>query len=809
MKISYNWLLDFLPADYHRSPAELSEILTDTGLEVEGVSQIHSVPGGLEGIVIGEVLTCVKHENADKLNCTTVNLGAETVPIVCGAPNVAAGQKVLVATVGSVVHPTDGDPFEIKKAKIRGEVSQGMICAEDELSLGQSHEGIMVLPADAKVGQKAAEYFNVSSDTQIEIGLTPNRTDAMGHMGVARDIVAALNCRESKSLVLKEVGAKATLAAGNCPVEVIVKDQERCPRYTGAVVQGLTVAASPAWLQNRLTTIGLKPINNVVDITNYICHGFGHPMHAFDLAQVTDNKIEVKTCEQGTTFTTLDEEERKLDERDLMICNTKAPMCIAGVFGGIQSGVSENTKAVFLESAYFNPVSIRKTAKRHGLNTDASFRYERGIDPAAAIDVLNYAVELLAEVAGGKVVGGYADVEGTLARSFQVEFSPKRFFTLAGIKMEEGKMESILSDLDITIESKEDDTWQLTVPGYRADVTRHADICEEILRIYGFNQVPIPEKIALTPGKKTYPSLHQFREMISGLLTARGLSEGLTNGLTKASFGTSSEEISKASIGLLNPLSTDLGILRSHTVFSAVESVLHNSKFNQSKLALYEFAKNYIKHSNGYGETEELCITLAGKSGDESWVVGQQETEWYHLKNLVYLVLERCGIESGIKAKPSKVFWADFGMEIQAKKKALVTWGKVNQKWLKDHEVKQPVYFAHFNVTALYQAFTSKKNIISELPKFPGSRRDLSLLLDQEVAYEALEKEARKSDNQLLEGISLFDVYEGKNLPEGKKSYALSFHFRDPKRTLTDKEVDEIMDNVSSRLCKTFEATLR
>ncbi len=809
MKISYNWLLDFLPADYHRSPEELSEILTDTGLEVEGVSEVHSVPGGLAGIVIGEVLTCEKHQNADKLKCTTVNLGGETVPIVCGAPNVAAGQKVLVATVGSTVYPTDGEPFEIKKAKIRGEVSQGMICAEDELSLGQSHDGIMVLPEDAPVGEKAATYFEVSSDYQIEIGLTPNRTDAMGHLGVARDIVAALNCREGKQLQLIQPKPENQLSKGNCPVEVLVEDSERCPRYAGAVVENLSVKESPKWLQNRLKTIGLKPINNVVDVTNYICHGLGHPMHAFDLAQVSDNKVVVKTCNEGTPFTTLDEVERKLDARDLMICNAQDPMCIAGVFGGKDSGVSNQTQAIFLESAYFNPVSIRKTAKRHTLNTDASFRYERGIDPNATIDVLQYAVSLLAEVAGGKISGGYADVVSQLERSFVVDFSPKRFFQLAGITLAEEKMESILADLDIAIKEKTAETWKLEVPGYRADVTRHADICEEILRIYGFNQVPIPEKIALTPGKKTYPSLHQFREMLSGLLSARGLSEGLSNGLTRSSFADSSEEIAKQSISLLNPLSSDLGILRSHTVFSAVETVLHNSKFSQSKLALYEFAKNYIKHGNGYGESEELCITLAGKATEESWISGWEDTQWHHLKNLVHLVLERCGLDSGVKTKPAKVFWADYAMEIQVKKKPVVTWGKVHQKWLRDNEVKQPVYYAHFNLQALFEAFGTRKKVIQELPKFPGSRRDLSLLLDKQVTYDALEKEAKKAASALLEDISLFDVYEGKNLPEGKKSYALSFYFRDPKRTLTDKEVDASMDKISNRLCTTFEATLR
>ncbi|MGB0165555.1 MAG: phenylalanine--tRNA ligase subunit beta [Luteibaculum sp.] len=809
MKISYNWLLDYLPEAYHRTPEQLSEILTNTGLEVEGVERIDSVPGGLEGIVIGEVKSCVKHPNADKLKCTIVSIGNEELPIVCGAPNVAAGQKVLVATVGSTIHPTNGEPFTIKKAKIRGELSQGMICAEDELSLGESHDGILVLPENAPVGQKAAKYYQVSTDYQIEIGLTPNRTDAMGHWGVARDIVAALNCIENKKEKLKIGHRSIELQEGNCPVEILVEDAERCPRYAGLVIKNLKLDASPNWLQNRLKAIGLKPINNLVDITNYVCHGLGHPMHAFDLAQVANNKVIVKTLATGSSFTTLDKLERKLDEKDLMICNASAPMCIAGVFGGLQSGVSENTKAIFLESAYFNPVSIRKTAKRHGLNTDASFRYERGIDPNATIEALKHAAALYQEIAGGEISGGYSDVKSNLISKFQVEFDPQKFTQLAGIEIPESKIDGILADLDIKISSKSAEQWKLEVPAYRADVTRHADICEEILRIYGFNEVPIPGKISLSPGKRQNPSKHAVREQLSALLCARGLSEGMSNGLSNTQYLQQLPQLEKQSIQLLNPLSSDLGILRSSMLFSALDCVKHNQKYGQERVAIFEFGKQYFKTEKGYGELEELSLLLVGNAQSEGWSNTQEKMAWNHIKTLVDLILERSGVTSGTKIKAGKESWMEYGMQIQFKNQSLANWGKINAKLLKQNDIKQEVYFAHINFELLFEIFSRHSVKLKELPKFPGSRRDLSLLLNSEVEYESLEKAAKKAASQMLQEVSLFDVYEGKNLPNGKKSYALSFQFHAGDRNLTDEEVDREMQQIQNTLEKEFNATLR
>ncbi|TXC78338.1 phenylalanine--tRNA ligase subunit beta [Luteibaculum oceani] len=809
MKISYNWLLDFLPEDYHRSPDELSEILTDTGLEVEGVERVDSIPGGLEGIVIGEVLTCKKHENADKLKCTTVKIGTEVVPIVCGAPNVEAGQKVVVATVGATIHPTEGDPFEIKKAKIRGEVSQGMICAEDELSLGQSHAGIMVLPSGAKVGQKAADYFNVTTDYQIEIGLTPNRTDAMSHFGVARDIVAALNHKEGKQLTIKPLSNLADLKEGNCPVTIEVENKERCPRYAGLVIENLKVAPSPEWLQNRLKTIGLKPINNLVDITNYVCHGFGHPMHAFDLEKVAGQKVIVKTAKAKDKFTTLDEVERTLHEEDLMICNAESAMCIAGVFGGLSSGVSETTKGIFLESAYFNPVSVRKTAKRQALNTDASFRYERGIDPTATLTALQFAAKLYTDIAGGEIKGGYQDVNAGVATSHQCEFSLKGLNTLAGVDFDKETVKAILKDLDITILSEKEDKWTLDIPAYRVDVTRHADVCEEVMRIYGFNAIPIPQKIALSPGKRERLSKHKAREIISAFLAAKGLAEGMSNGLTNANYKTFDAGIEKSAINLLNPLSSDLGILRNSMLFSSLDAVLYNQKFGNERIALFEFGKAYFKAGEGYNENEQLAITLSGLANEEGWNTNAGNASWSDLKSLVYSVIDRLGFKSALKTTEGKEFWMEYGMEISFRKKSLVKWGKVKAELLKKSDIKKEVFFAVFDFDFAYEALANVKPQIAELPKFPGMRRDLSLLLEKEVEYQALEKVSKKAANQLLQSVSLFDVYEGKNLEKGKKSYALSYQFRSPEKTLTDKEVDAQMDKIMKSLEKELGASLR
>lgn len=807
MKISYKWLREYLPGDYQRTPEELSEILTDTGLEVEGVEEVQSVPGGLKGIVIGQVLTCEKHANADKLNCTVVDLGTEQVPIVCGAPNVAKGQKVLVATVGATIHPSEGEPFKIKKAKIRGEVSQGMICAEDELSLGQSHDGIMVLPEDAPVGKDAASYLNITSDFLIEIGLTPNRTDAMSHLGVARDIVAALNHKEKKNLNINFEIPGWQLSQGSCGVEIEIHDQDRCPRYAGLVASNLKVADSPQWLKDRLSIIGVKSINNVVDITNYICHGFGHPMHAFDLKVVGD-KVVVRTANQEENFTTLDEVDRKLDSEDLMICNAHDPMCIAGVFGGIKSGVNSKTEAIFLESAYFNPVSVRKTAKRHALNTDASFRYERGIDPIATIDALKLAAKLLQDLCGASISTHYYDSNPEISGSQNCSFYPAKLNEMAGIEISESDMKSILSDLDIEVLSESEDGWELKVPAYRADVTRHADICEEILRIFGFNNIPIPTKISLTPAKRPRLDKHALREQVSNFLSARGFSEGMSNGLSNVKHLENLGD-SLPAVQLLNPLSSDLGALRASLLFSAIDALKHNLKFAANSVAIYEFGKQYFKSENGYRENEVLSMFLSGKNGEERWDRAQENWSWVHLKTQIFALIEKFNLGARIKVVESNKDWMNYGLELKVKKQTIATWGSVSNKLMKANDIKAELFYCEFDFDAFYTLVSQSKTNISELPKFPGTRRDLSLLLDAQTQYQELEMASIKAASGLLQKVSLFDVYEGKNLEKGKKSYALSFEFRHQDKTLTDKEVDKEMDKITQALQSNFNASLR
>ncbi len=808
MKISYKWIKEYINTDL--APEEISVLLTDTGLEVEGVDEVETVKGGLKGVVIGEVLSCEPHPNADRLRKTTVDIGGdEPLHIVCGAPNVAAGQKVPVATVGTIIYSEEGD-FQIKKSKIRGEVSVGMICAEDELNLGQSHDGIMVLDADAKVGTPAAEFFNIESDFVFEIGLTPNRTDAMSHYGVARDLRAALIRYDHKNVELNLPSVSSfSVSSNELPIEIEVQNEEACPRYAGLSIKNVKVGPSPDWLQNRLRAIGVGPINNVVDITNFVLHETGHPMHAFDASQITGGKVIVRTLDAGTKFTTLDEKERELDANDLMICNgNNEPMCIAGVFGGIHSGVTESTTSVFLEAAYFNSVSVRKTAKRHALNTDASFRYERGVDPEMTLYALKRAAILIRDIAGGEIAMDIKDLYPKKIEHTEIEVNLNRMNTLIGQEIELDMVRSILNSLDIQIKSESGGNLLLSVPPYRADVTREADIVEEVLRIYGFNAIDMGQRMSISVAQTDPKSEARYREKISIALSARGFNEIMNNSLTKPTYFDGNGYSATDSVEMLNPLSQDLAVMRQSLLFGGLETVSRNANRQRPDLSLYEFGKTYRKTESGYGESTRLGLWKTGMQQQEVWKAPAGKTDFYYLKAEVELILERLGFDSWDEQDISHPAF-DYALGVYINKKEVVTIGKLNDKTARLAEVKQEVFYADMDWE--YLTKKAKKNTITfkELPKYPEVRRDLALLLDKEVRYTDLKAAAEKSERKILRKVNLFDVYEGKNLPEGKKSYAMSFILRDDQSTLNDKQVDKTMEKILGSFKHQFGAELR
>jgi phenylalanyl-tRNA synthetase beta chain len=807
MKVSHKWLLNYINTDL--APSEIATYLTDTGLEVEGVEEIETIKGGLKGVVIGEVLTCVQHPNADKLKVTTVDIGGETpLQIVCGAPNVAAGQKVPVATVGTTIYSDEGD-FVIKKGKLRGEVSEGMICAEDELNLGESHDGIMVLSPDAKVGTPAATYFAIESDFVYEIGLTPNRTDAMGHFGVARDLRAALlrHGKEGITLELPSVDG-FRVDNHNLPIEIEILDEAGCGRYAGVSISGVQVGPSPDWLQNKLRAIGLAPINNIVDVTNFVLHETGHPMHAFDAAEISGNKVVVQSLPSGTKFITLDEKERTLDAEDLMICNAAEGMVIAGVFGGKKSGVSEKTTQVFLEAAYFNPVRIRKTAKRHGLSTDASFRYERGVDPEMTLYALKRCALLIQEVAGGEVSMEINDIHPVKVNPAQVELSLERMDKLIGQHIPEEMVVDILRTLDIKVLSKNGDKLGLEIPPYRADVTREADVVEEVLRIYGFNAIEMGTKMHISIAPHDPKSEGNYRERISEALSARGFTEIMNNSLTRGSYFADKGFTPELSIEMLNPLSQDLNVLRQNLLFGGLETVTRNSNRQRPNLKLYEFGNIYEKQGGEYKQHSALGMWISGQEREENWREGALTSDLYSLKKEVDFILSKLGLE-GFEVQPSKAGHLEFGLCYFLNKRKVVELGKVHPATAKKADFKGMVYYA--DVDWGYLASKAKKQKISfkELPKYPEVRRDLALLLNKEVSYAALEAAAKKAERKLLQKVNLFDVYEGKNLPEGKKSYALSFVLSDANATLNDKQVDAAMTRILNSFKEQFSAELR
>lgn len=807
MKISYNWLKEYI--NINLEPAAVAEILTDTGLEVEGVEEIETIKGGLKGVMIGEVLTCEQHPNADRLRKTTVSVGGETpLEIVCGAPNVAAGQKVVVATVGTVIYMEDGE-FTIKKSKIRGEVSEGMICAEDELGLGQSHDGIMVLPAEAKVGTSAAEYFNIESDHVFEIGLTPNRTDAMSHFGVARDLRAALirQGNEGVEIALPTISSFSVYAK-DLPFTINIEDTDACPRYAGVSLKNIKVGPSPDWLQNRLRAIGIGPINNVVDITNYVLHETGHPLHAFDANEIAGHTINVKQLAAGTKFTTLDDKERELDANDLMICDAEKPVAIAGVMGGLHSGVSEKTTQVFIEAAYFNSVSVRKTAKRHALNTDASFRYERGVDPEMTIYALKRAAILMRDLCGGEISMDIRDQYPTEVEHTEIEVNLDRINTLIGQEIEPNMVRKILNALDIQIKSDSGNTLLLSVPPYRADVTREADIVEEILRIYGFNAIDIDHKMHISVAQTDSKSEARYREKVSASLSSRGFNEIMNNSLTKSSYYAGNGFKEEESVAMLNPLSQDLGVMRQSLLFGALETVSRNANRQRPNLSLYEFGKVYQNIDGKYSEQLKLAITKTGNQQEEVWKAPAGKTDFYYLKAEVEFILTSLGFSNWIEQEVENPLY-DFALGIFINKQEVITLGKVNAAVAKKADVKQEVFFADLNWE--YLAKKAKKNTIlfQELPKYPEVRRDLALLLDKSVNYTDLKQTAERGEKKILRSVNLFDVYEGKNLPEGKKSYAMSFVMRDDEKTLNDKQVDKVMDKILGSFKHQYGAELR
>lgn len=817
MKISYNWLRTYLPVDL--SPERMAEILTQTGLEVEGVDRSEAIPGGLKGLVIGEVLECKPHENADRLRVTQVNAGGETpLQIVCGAPNVAAGQKVVVATIGAELHPTGGEPFKIKKGKIRGEVSEGMICAEDEIGLGQGHEGIMVLNEEAQVGQTAAEHFQLEDDFTIEIGLTPNRTDGMSHLGVARDLRAALRNmadieeRTELDVAWPEIDWPNSISEEReIPVEV--RDSARCPRYCGVTIKDVKVGPSPDWLQERLRSIGHAPVNNVVDITNFVLHETGHPLHAFDADQIEGGKVIVQTLTEGTPFTTLDEVDRKLNEEDLVICDGENnPMCIAGVFGGIRSGVTETTKDVFLEGAYFNPVSIRKSAKRHGLSTDASFRYERGVDPNLAKYALQRAALLMCEIAGGTVSSAISDSQPEPLAATAVPMKWEHIDRLIGMSIPREICTSILSDLDIAVTDENAEGFTARVAPYRVDVTREADVIEEILRIYGFNNIPFPEKLNTSLSHSPKPDLEKIQHRISDALVSRGFSETMSNSLTKGSYaeGIQCPELAlEERVDMLNPLSQDLLALRQSLVFSGLEAIERNQNFRNPDLRLFEFGKTYHKRNGAYVESRRMAIFLTGRRQKESWNTSDDAVTFTDLKRAVEFVLLRLGLNQLTAVEPLKhALWHE-GLRWEVRNKEVVRFGSLALELQQRFGIKQPVYWADFDWEAITTMAGQQKVKVAELPKFPSVRRDLSLLVDQAVTFSQLSDVARRAEKKLLQHVDLFDVYDGKNLPDGKKSYALQFVLMDRDKTLTDKQIDKVMSNIQRALEEKSGAELR
>ena len=821
MKISYKWLREYVDTDL--TPNELDDLLTFSGLEIEGVEKVESIKGGLEHVVIAQVLTCEPHPDSDHLHLTTVDVGGkQPLHIVCGAPNVAAGQKVVCAQIGTKIYTSDTEFYEIKKGKLRGAVSEGMLCAADELQLGSDHAGIMVLPDDAPVGMPAKEYFHLEEDYTLEVAITANRSDATSHIGVARDIVAVLNTRngENKKILWPDTTDLSQAKNGARPVRITVEEPDLCPRYTGITLENVHVTDSPEWLQNKLRTVGIRPINNVVDITNFILMEVGQPMHAFDADMIKGDHVVVRRLPQDTPFVTLDGMERKLDQRDLMICNEEEGMCIAGVFGGEKSGVTLNTKRVFLESAYFNPMSIRKTSKRHGLKTDASFRYERGCDPNITLWALQRAVKLMQELTGATIASEVVDVYPTPIPRAEVDINYHRIFNLIGQELPIEAIRTALISLDIEIVAETAEGMSLRIPTCKVDVTRECDVVEEILRIYGYNNIHVDERISSSLAFSKKPNPRQLQNIASDMLTFNGFSEIMNNSLTKSEYYDNNPDFpADHCVQILNPLSKELNVMRQTLLYSGLECVVRNLNYKIHDQKLYEFGNTYTRIgtegdsvTDKFCETQHLSIFMTGAITPESWKMPTTPVDFYHLKAHVMNILHRMRINlSRIEILPTNQHYFSEGIDLvfRDSKKLLCSMGRLNKEALKRMDCKQEVFYADVNWTLLLKSYPSKDVQYTEVPKFPEVRRDLALVMQKKVTFADIEQVAFNTEKKLLKRISLFDVYEGKGITEGMKSYAVSFILQDKDKTLTDKQIEAVMAKLQKNLESQLGAKIR
>lgn len=817
MNISYTWLNEFLDVDL--TPEETANVLTSIGLENGPVEAVETVKGGLEGLLIGEVLTCTDHPDSDHLHCTTVNVGTgDPLSIVCGAPNVAAGQKVVVATIGTKLY--DGDQvFVIKKSKIRGQESHGMICAEDEIGIGASHDGIIVLPADAPVGMKASEYYGIKKEYILEVDITPNRADAASHYGVARDLAAYLKQKNPLVQLRRPSVDDFAVENNDFPVQVDVLNSEACPRYAGVTLTGIHVQESPKWLKDRLLAIGVRPINNVVDVTNYLLHETGQPLHAFDGAAIKGNVVRVQTRPAGTRFTTLDGIERELADTDLMICNAEGPMCIAGVFGGLDSGVTETSTSVFLESAYFHPVWVRRTARRHGLNTDASFRFERGIDPDNTVYVLKRAALMIRELAGGSISSNIVDVYPTPLKGFEVELDMKKVCSLIGKQLTIEEVRSILNALEIKINSEQAGVMQLTVPAYRVDVQRDVDVIEDIMRIHGYNAIEFDDTIRATLSHSVKPDSHKIQQLLSEQLTANGFYEILNNSLSSASYYEGLETLSPdRCVALMNPLSNDLAVMRQSLLFGGLESIAHNQNRRRGDLKLYEFGNCYHRCEGKEGEAlstfaegMHMALWMCGKVNEGSWYAPAAEASFFDLKAQVEALLARMGIaRSTLSIEETSTELLSHALVYRLRSgELLLEMGQVKNALLKRADIDVPVYYADIRWASFLTAASRNNVQYAEISKYPEVKRDLALLVDRSVRFADIERVAAGVEKRLLKSVQLFDVYEGKNLPQGKKSYAVAFVLQDERQTLTDKQIDAVMNKMIQQFEKQLNASLR
>lgn len=803
MKISYNWLKNYLPTQH--SPEQLSSILTATGLEVEAYYKANEDDNRLDGLVVGEVVECEKHPNADTLSVTKVNIGEENLlSIVCGAPNVAKGQKVVVATVGATLYPTDGEPFKIKKSKLRGELSEGMLCAEDEIGLGESHAGIMVLDADTQVGMPVAQLFKSNNDYIFEIGLTPNRTDAMSHIGVARDIVAALNAHAENKVKVKKPPFSMPAKSKDLPISITIENTEACPRYSGVVIDDVSIAPSPEWLQEYLKAVGVRPINNVVDITNFVLKEMGQPLHAFDYNAVKGNKVVIKTLPEDTEFITLDGQKRKLKATDLMICNESEGMCMAGVFGGEKSGVSENTTAIFLESAYFNSSYIRKTSTHHELRTDAATRYEKGADPNITIDALKRAATLICEFSGGKIASEIIDVYPEKIENFEVELRYIRLENLTGISIAKETVKQILADLEIEITHESDEKLLLSVPPFKADVHREADVIEEILRIYGFDNVPIPSIVKSTMVFTAGKDKHAFKEQISFMLNGFGFTEIMTNSISKSALYEENEVTTL--VKLQNSMTSELDVMRGSLLPDGLEVLAHNINRKNANLKMYEFGSVY---KPDYSQEEKLVLFATGNYNSGNWKSKAEKSGFFHLKGAVDALLGNINL-GDVLQEETKHSFLDYGINYQLRGKTVASIGAVASTYLQKADVQQQVFYAELDFESLYKMYSRKKIKFTEIPKFPSVLRDLAVIIDEKTAFADVKKKLESQGGALLKKVELFDIYrDEQKIGAGKKSYALSFTLLDEKKTLTDIEIDKIFHKLMRTLENDFQAIIR